>query len=177
MILGLSKYTVGKHHTPVPRKKEALLIHKTYKLMFIEIHRTARGVLVLNHILELETKYKIWFRSPGGQPHCLEEVHVRVKGTLDSVEQKNYIVGEQRERDMKGWSASEANELRSLASEANELGSNMSRRQKRPVKRCRETGSSPICLSAAAQRMVPSTKPSRPCGRRSLVLVGIRHRR
>ena len=41
-------------------------------------------------------------------------VHVKVKGTLDSVEQNNYAVGEQRERDTKGWSDSEANKLRSL---------------------------------------------------------------
>ena len=41
-------------------------------------------------------------------------VHVKVKGTLDSAEQNNYGVGEQRERDTKGWSDSEANELRSL---------------------------------------------------------------
>ena len=33
---------------------------------------------------------------------------------LDSVEQNNYAVGEQRERDAKGWSDSEANKLRSL---------------------------------------------------------------
>ena len=41
-------------------------------------------------------------------------VHVKAKGTLDSGEQKNYAVGEQRERDTKGWSASEANKLRSF---------------------------------------------------------------
>ena len=40
-------------------------------------------------------------------------VHVKVKGTLGSVEQNNYAVGEQRERNTKGWSDSEANKLRS----------------------------------------------------------------
>ena len=41
------------------------------------------------------------------------------------MEQKNHAVGEQRERDTKGWSASEANELRSFF-----LGTRaMSRRQ------------------------------------------------
>ena len=39
---------------------------------------------------------------------------MKVKGTLDSVEQNNYAVGEQRERDTKGWSDSEANKLRSF---------------------------------------------------------------
>ena len=37
-----------------------------------------------------------------------------VKGTLGSVEQNNYAAGEQRERDTKGWSDSEANKLRSF---------------------------------------------------------------
>ena len=39
---------------------------------------------------------------------------MKVKGTLGSVEQNNYAVGEQRERDTKGWSDSEANKLRSF---------------------------------------------------------------
>ena len=54
--------------------------------------------------------------ASGGRPFFTSRrVHVRVKGTLDSVEQKNYAVGEQRERDTKGWSASEANKLRFLS--------------------------------------------------------------
>ena len=36
---------------------------------------------------------------------------MKVKGTLGSVEQNNYAVGEQRERDTKGWSDSEANKI------------------------------------------------------------------
>ena len=81
--------------------------------MFIETHRTARGGLVLN----------LYFRDSGklgpgpqevGRSSLSRRVHVKVKGTLDSVEQKNYAVGEQRERDTKGWSALEANKLRSF---------------------------------------------------------------
>ena len=64
-----------------------------------------------------------YFRVPGTIGHgfsgdrpffSLGEVHVKALRTLDSVEQKNYAVGEQRERDTKGWSASEANKLRTV---------------------------------------------------------------
>ena len=41
-------------------------------------------------------------------------MYVKVKGTLGSVEQNNYAVGKQTERDTNGWSDSEANKLRSL---------------------------------------------------------------
>ena len=54
--------------------------------------------------------------ASGGQSFFIvSESSRKVKGTLDSVEQKNYAVGEQRERDTKGWSALKANKLRSLA--------------------------------------------------------------
>ena len=66
--------------------------------MFNETHSTARGVMVLNLYFRVSGKI-----GPGPQEvgHSLlsRRVHVKVKGTLDSVEQKNYAVGEQRERE------------------------------------------------------------------------------
>ena len=74
-------------------KKAGLFRRKKHKPLFIEIHRTTRGILVL--CLYFRVSGTLGF-SGAARFSLFRRAHVKAKGTLDSVEQKNYAVGEQK---------------------------------------------------------------------------------
>ena len=69
---------------------------RKHKPLFIEIHRTTKGILVLYLYFRVSgTKIGPGF-SGAARFSLSRRAHVKAKGKLDSVEQKNYAVGEQK---------------------------------------------------------------------------------
>ena len=76
-------------------KKARLFRRRKHKPLFIEIHRTTRGILVLYLYFRVSGTLGPGF-SGAARFSLSRRAHVNAKGTLGSVEQNNYAVGEQK---------------------------------------------------------------------------------
>ena len=76
-------------------KKAGLFRRRKHKPLFIEIHRTARGILVLYLYFRVSGTLGPEF-SGAARFSLSRRARVKAKGTLDSVEQRNYAIGEQK---------------------------------------------------------------------------------
>ena len=79
----------------VRKKNNKKQVCSDHKPLFIEIHRTTRGILVLYLYFRVSGTLGPGFSGAA----CLSlsrRAHVKAKGTLDSVERKNYAVGDQK---------------------------------------------------------------------------------
>ena len=72
-----------------------LFRRRKHKPLLIEIHRTTRGILVLYLYFRVSGTLGPGF-SGAARFSLSRRAHAKAKGTLDSVEQKNYAVGEQK---------------------------------------------------------------------------------
>ena len=76
-------------------QKAGLFRRRKHKPLFIEIHRTTRGILVSYLYFRVSGTSGPGF-SGAARFSLSRRAHVKAKGTLDSVGQKNYAVGEQK---------------------------------------------------------------------------------
>ena len=82
-------------HSIIMFKKAGLFKRRKHKPLFIEIHRTTRGILMLYLYFRVSGTIGPGF-SGAARFSLSRRAHVKAKSTLDSVEHKNYAVGEQK---------------------------------------------------------------------------------